>query len=515
MDTQPFADVTETPSAAVYFAGNRAYKLKKPVNLGFLDFTSLTARAEACVRETKLNQRFAPDVYLGVSDVRDPAGDICDHLVVMRRMPAQRRLSALVQAAAPVDGPVRHVARTLAAAHACAPRSEQISAAGNADALLCRWQDNARQTATAAGRLLAADALSEIDRLVREYLAGRSRLLQARVSAGRIVDGHGDLLADDIYCLDDGPRILDCLDFDDQLRWLDGLDDAACLAMDLERLGAPDLARRFADWYAEFSGDLAPASLFHHYVAYRAFVRAKIACIKAGQGALAAGRDARQLGDLTLQHLRTGTVALVLVGGLPGTGKTALAGAVADSLGWTVLSSDRIRKELAGIPPDASARAACGAGIYSSAWTRCTYAELLRRAAELLARGEPVILDASWSSAELSAAAANVAREQHAHLVELRCVASPELASQRLRARPPGPSDADPEIAKQLASAATPWPTAITIDTEPGGMVAEAGQSDGSGSDGFGQIVGQALAAIRPHGVEYVWRPTRPLMSPD
>jgi hypothetical protein len=510
IDSEPFADVAETPSAVVYFAGDRAYKLKKPVNLGFLDFTSLAARADACARETDLNRRFAPDVYLGVADVRDPAGKICDHLVVMRRMPAERRLSALVRAGAPVDGPVRRIARILAAAHACAPRSAQISAAGSAAAILRRWQDNIGQTAAAAGRLLAADAFAEIDRLVRQFLAGRAGLLQARASDGRIVDGHGDLLADDVYCLDDGPRILDCLDFDDRLRWLDGLDDAACLAMDLERLGAAELARRFADWYAEFSADLAPASLFHHYVAYRAFVRAKIACLRAAQGDRAAGRDARQLADLTLAHLRAGVVSLVLVGGLPGTGKSTLAGAVADRLGWTVLNSDRIRKELAGIPPHAAGAAPFGAGIYASSWTTRTYAELLRRAAGLLARGESVILDASWSSAELRSAVTDLALEQHAHLTELRCVASPELARQRLEARPSGVSDADAEIAMKLAAVAAPWPTAVVIDTEHGG--AAAGQSP---DDALDQPLGQALDAIRPHGAEHIWRPTRPLLQPD
>ena len=509
MQSEPYANVAETPSAAVFFAGDRAYKLKKPVNLGFLDFTSRAARRSACMRETELNRRFAPDVYLGVADVRDPAGEICDHLVVMRRMPAQRQLSALLNAGAPVDLPVRQVARILAAAHAGAPRSAQISAAGSAEALLGRWQDNLRQTAAAAGGLLAADGLAEIDRLSRQFVDGRGPLLTARISDGRILDGHGDLLASDIYCLDDGPRILDCLDFDDRLRWLDGLDDAAFLAMDMERLGAVDLARRFADWYAEFSGDLAPASLWHHYVAYRAFVRAKIACIKASQGAVAVGRDARQLGDLTLRHLRAGTVALVLVGGLPGAGKSSVAGAVADRLGWTVLSSDRIRKELAGIPPNASAGASYGAGVYTPAWTARTYAELLHRAGELLAQGESVIADASWSSAELRAAAANVAGEQSSHLVELRCVASPELARRRLRSRPPGISDADAEIASQLAISADPWPTATAIDTEDG--AADAAEQ----SAGFGQIVNQALEAIRPHGVEHVWRPTRPLMPPD
>jgi len=498
--SQPYADVAETPSAAVYFAGERAYKLKKTVNLGFLDFTSLEARAAACARETELNRRFAPDVYLGVADVRDPSGEICENLIAMRRMPAERRLSALVQAAAPVDEPVRQVARILAAAHARAPRSAQISAEGSADAVLGRWQDNISQTAVTAGRLIDAHAFTEIDGLVRQFLAGRAPLLQERIDRGRVVDGHGDLLSDDIYCLDDGPRILDCLDFDDKLRWLDGVDDAACLVMDLERLGAPNLGRRFANWYTEFAGDLPPASLLHHYVAYRAFVRAKIACIKADEGAIVAGRDARQLAELTVQHLRAGVVTLVLVGGYPGTGKTTMADGVGASLGWAVLASDRIRKELAGIPADADGRVAFGTGIYSQAWHERTYGELFRRAGELLARGESVILDASWSSAELRAAARDLASAEHAHLVELRCAVAPEVADQRLLTRPRGPSDAGPEIAAKLAAAAAPWPEAIAIDT--GRHAADA-------------AIAQALAAIRPHGAEHVWRPTRSLMAPD
>jgi predicted kinase len=213
-------------------------------------------------------------------------------------------------------------------------------------------------------------------------------------------------------------------------------------------------------------------------------------------------------------------VALVLVGGQPGTGKTTLADAVADKLGWAVLSSDRIRKELAGIPPEADGRAAFGTGIYTPSWTARTYAELLRRAGELLARGESVILDASWSSAELRSAAADLARYQHARLVELRCVASAGLACRRMAARPRGPSDAGPEVARLLAAAAAPWPTATVIDTEAGGVAATAELGDAAATaesrgtataaepdclgPGFAHIVGQALAAIRPHGAEHV-----------
>ena len=506
---EPYGDVAETVSSVVYFAGDRAYKLKKRVNLGFLDFTTRQARASACQRETELNRRYAPDVYLGVADVRDPDGQICDHLVVMRRMPARRRLSSLVRAGAPVAGSLRQVARILATKHAAAPRSAQISEQGSGDALRARWEENLNQARSVGGRLLDAATVDEVSRLALQFIAGRAPLFEARIRDGRVLDGHGDLLADDIFCLDDGPRILDCLDFDDRLRWLDGLDDAAFLTMDLERLGAADHARQFTDWYAEFSGDPAPGSLRHHYVAYRAFVRAKVACIRAGQGDLAVGGQARLLTDITLRHLRAGAVTLVLIGGLPGTGKSTLAGAVADRLGWTVLSSDRIRKELAGSLPrhGDGGTVPFGTGIYSESWTRRCYAELISRASALLASGESVIADASWSSAELRVAAADAAAGTHAGLVQLRCVAAPELAARRMTTRPPGPSDANQQVARQMAAIVAPWPAATVIDTEPAGTAVS--------SEAFAGLVQQALDAIRPHGAEHVWRPTRPVMAPD
>ena len=140
-----WAEVAETPSAVVFFTGDRAWKLKKPVRLGFLDFGTPEARAEACAREVELNRRFAPGDYLGVAEVSGPDGEACDHLVVMRRMPASRRLSSLVAAHAPVTGTLRQVARILAAQHARSPRGPQISEQGTRDALRERWADNILQ----------------------------------------------------------------------------------------------------------------------------------------------------------------------------------------------------------------------------------------------------------------------------------------------------------------------------------------------------------------------------------
>jgi uncharacterized protein len=506
---QPYAQAAETHSAVVFFAGDRAYKLKKPVNLGFLDFSTTQARAAACAREVELNQRYAPDVYLGVAEVRGPDGGVCDHLVVMRRMPASRRLSALVQAGAPVTDAVRQVAKLLAAQHASAPRGPQIDKQGSRDALRQRWADNFIQARQAAGDLLDPAAVAEIQRLAWQFLSGRGPLFDARISAGRILDGHGDLLAGDIFCLDDGPRVLDCLDFDDRLRWIDGLDDAACLAMDLEYLGNARLGEQFIGWYAEYSGDPAPPSLCHHYIAYRAFVRAKVGWLRSGQGVPGAAVEACALAAMAEDHLRAGAVALVLIGGLPGTGKSALADALARRMGCTVLSSDRIRKELAGLPATQQPAVPYGSGIYAPAMTEATYAELLRRATGLLARGELVLADASWTSARHRAAAAAAAARSHAPLVQLRCTAPANLAGQRLSSRAPGASDADQNIAQQMAADAAPWPEAVTIDTQPGRH--EPGdEQTGVPSD----LIDQAVRAIRPPQPHSAWRP-RPHMTPD
>jgi aminoglycoside phosphotransferase family enzyme/adenylate kinase family enzyme len=502
---EPYAAVSETHSAVVFFAGDRAYKLKKPVSLGFVDFSTPEARAAACQRETELNRRFASDVYLGVAEVRDPAGQVCDHLVAMRRMPASRRLSALIQAGEPVSAAVRQVARILAAWHASAPRGPVISEQGSRDALWRRWEDNIEQIRPLQGEMLGVADVDEVQRLAGRFLAGRAPLFDARIRGGRVLDGHGDLLAEDIFCLPDGPRILDCLEFDDRLRWVDGLDDAAFLAMDLERLGAGELAERFTGWYIEYSGDSAPVSLRHHYTAYRAFVRAKVSCLRCSQGDPAAGGQARQLAALALRHLHAGAVTLVLIGGLPGTGKSALADVLAGRLGFTVLNSDRIRKELAGIPAEQKAPAPYQAGIYDRSWTERTYQELLHRAAELLSHGESVIADASWIAADHRAAAAAVTDGTAADIIELHCAAPAQLAADRMSSRTGSVSDASPAVAERMAQEQAPWPQAITIDTsgpEPPGSATSA------------EPVRRALEAIRPHEPEHLWRPTRPYMLP-
>jgi uncharacterized protein len=475
--TQFAPAIEETHISVIVLVGDRVFKLKKPIALPFLDWRDRNVRQAMCHREVELNRRLAPDVYLGVADVAGSDGTPCDHLVVMRRMPPERRLSRLVREKAELRESLESLAGLIAGFHASAERSAATVEAAGRDAVLHNWNDNVASLRGFVGRYVTGAVVERVDDLARRYLAGRGPLFEERGASGCAIDGHGDLLADDIYLLSDGPRVLDCLEFSDRLRAVDVLDDVAFLAMDLERIGAPDLAAHLLERYTVASGESHPDSLAHHYIAYRAGVRAKVACLRAEQGTIEAEIEARSLLDLAHRHLHDARVRLVLLGGLPGTGKTTVAAGIADQKRWPVLRSDVIRKELLGLAPTTSMAAPYGEGIYRPEHTIATYQALLDRARRLLERGESVILDASWTDADRRADAARLADQTSSDLVALRCAAPLDLASQRLVTRQPGDaSDASPAVAAAMAALAHPWPEAVDIDTtcSPEQSVADA-----------------------------------------
>ena len=474
--SQAPSSAAETHISWVWFVGDRAYKLKKPVDMGFLDFSTVEARRRACEREVDLNSRLAADVYLGVLDLVDPDGDVIDHLVAMRRMPEQSRLSTLVTEGDVHDSNcVRDVARLVAEFHERADRSAEIDQAGSAEAVLANWEDSFVTLDGLVDGPVDSDADAQIRQLVRRFIAGRGPLLAERVAAGRTCDGHGDLQADDIFCLPDGPRILDCIEFADSLRHGDVLSDVAFLAMDLERLGAPDLGREFLGWYREFAADPAPASLVEHYVAYRAHVRCKINCLRAAQETGAeqekAAAEARRLHAMALRYLGRARVRLVLVGGAPGTGKSTLGEGLASTMGWTLLRSDEIRKELAGLDPAQPAAAGWKEGLYTTEMTDRTYQTMLDWAGTALARGETVVLDASWADPRWRDAAASVADGVVADLESLRCVAPLDVARVRVAERllaESDVSDATDDVVRRMAAEFAPWDQAVEIATSDG-----------------------------------------------
>jgi aminoglycoside phosphotransferase family enzyme/predicted kinase len=453
--------------STVCFVGDRAYKLKKPVITDVVDLSTVERRRLACEAEVALNRRLAGDVYLGVATVTGPDGAVCDHLVVMRRLPDERRLARLVVDSDPhAVARVRAIAATIAGFHARADRSPEIDRAGTPERVLANWAAN---TDALRGEAAVDQTTVElVDRLARRYVSGRADLFAGRIADGRIVDGHGDLQADDIFCLDDGPRILDCIEFDPSLRHGDTLADVAFLAMDLERLGRADLAALFLAAYRRDAGDDWPDSLAHHWIAYRAQVRAKVACLRARQGDPDAAALAQTLLASAARHLEAAIPRLVLVGGLPGTGKSTLASGLARIRRWPVLASDVIRKQLAGLEPLTPAAAPFGTGLYRAEATAETYANILDLAGDLVRRGHSVVIDASWTSRCWRDAAAELARATCSHLVPLRCHTSSFVSRSRIAARASvhtDPSDATEEVAAVMALIADEWEDAVVIDT--------------------------------------------------
>nr|WP_249420552.1 AAA family ATPase [Rhabdothermincola salaria] len=244
--------------------------------------------------------------------------------------------------------------------------------------------------------------------------------------------------------------------------------------MDLQRLGRADLGEAFADAYRRYSGDRAPASLVAFFAARRALIRAKVLALRArqldaGTAQAAATEQARALVDLARRDLAAAEVRLVLVGGLPGTGKSTVAEVLSTETDAIVLGSDLTRKERAGIPGDRPAPAGYREGLYDPATTSATYDAMLDRARVALGRGTTVVLDASWSDEAHRRAARRLAAEAEVDLVEVRCVCPAEVAATRIRSRRAaggGASDADEAVASAMAADTDDWPEALVLDTD-------------------------------------------------
>lgn len=459
-------DIAETHISWVFFTPDRAYKLLKPVAMPFLDHTTSEQRIAATAREYELNKRIAPDVYLGTADIIED-GLLADRILVMRRLPASRRLTNLI-ADPRFPQFLRATSRAIATLHA-GREPVYDSQTATVDAVAENWQENFDVIRPHAGSVIDESEFARVERLVQLYLGGRRGLFERRISQGMVRDVHGDLIADDIYCLDDGPRIIDCLAFNDKWRVIDVLADIAFLVMDVHRLAGLEPAERVMAWYHEFSNEQHPASLAHHYVAYRAHVRAKVACLRHEQGDAESRTIAREYHRLALHHLERARVRMILVGGGPGAGKSTLANGLGVHFGFPVLATDEIRKDLTFTPHSEHRFAAPGKGIYDAATTDLAYAEQRREAECLIQAGSGVIVDASWSNEAHRAAARSLARTCGAELIEIECNVDPAIAKERIARRLSdvhNTSDATPDLVDYMAKRREPWPEAIKISTE-------------------------------------------------
>ncbi|HKI98357.1 MAG TPA: AAA family ATPase [bacterium] len=444
-------ELVQTHISSVFLTPRYVFKFKRPLDVGFADFRTVAQRERFCRAELELNRRLAKGVYLDVLPLHAAgegfrlggSGEVADWCVVMTRLPAadmlDHRLSHGRVSLAQLDA----LAELLVAFHRNAVGGPGLARFGGLDVVRGNWDENFAQTEAFVGQTLSREDFDAIRAAVGDWLARHAALLEARAAGGFVRDGHGDLRCEHVYLgLGEAIKVIDCVEFNDRFRYGDVANDLAFLLMDLTNLGQPRLARRLLERYVALSGDAGLPRLVAFYACYRAYVRGKVTAFKLNDRTLAGRqREAvrkRAAGYFRLARNFTRQMAppvLVLVAGLMGTGKTALAEALAAEAGLVAHNSDAVRKALAAAESASGAAAPWGGGIYTPAWNARTYDALFARAEAALRAGRSVILDASFSRRADRQCARELATRLDAQLVLVECKLDEARTRKRLRQR--------------------------------------------------------------------------------
>ncbi len=473
-------ELIQTHISWVFLAGPLVYKIKKPVDFGFLDFSTLRQRTWACTEEVRLNQRLSRGVYLGTSAIYrrgasfslTPFGRAVETAVVMHRLPVKKLLSTLLANGRATVTQVRKVARRVADFHKHAdpalPRFTRFSA------LEENLRENFQQTLPFLGLTVREEDYLQVWDYNRDFLQRRRALLEKRIHDGRLRDGHGDLHAEHI-CLDRGVQIYDCIEFNPRIRQGDTAADIAFLYMDLLYHGHPVLALELMEEYLQRTGDWEVRLLVPFYACYRAVVREKVEGFRLADPAIgrrektaAARRASRYFALASQLSRRDAQPRLLVVGGLPGTGKSSVAETFARRLGAEYLNSDVVRKILAGAGPGTSFPAPVGEGIYTAAMDELTYREMLLQAGNSLRAGRSMVLDATFSREWWRRQTRALARRSGARAVMVECHCPVNVVRKRLEDRRSrgGVSDARWEVYRAMRRHyAAPGPDVVRVNT--------------------------------------------------
>ncbi len=482
-------ELVETHISWVLLTGSRAYKIKKPVNLGFLDFSTLEKRHFFCDEELRLNRRSAPELYLAVATINGDAlhakingpGPVLDYAVTMRQFAPTCRLDNYLRHHALETETFATFARYLAQFH------DQSAVAGSADnygsfqAINHAVMENFAQI----GQILHSTP-SALMTQVQQWSQQRGAQLQAafdaRKRALRIRECHGDMHLANLVLMAERITLFDGIEFNAELRWIDVINDIAFLVMDLQHCGYRRHANTFLNAYLMHSGDFAGLELLDYYKTYRAMVRAKVAMIQASQHRDKDPEFQRlqaecstylRLASSYTQHNRP---RMLLTVGYSGSGKTTVASELAWRMEAVHLRSDVERKRLAGLSAYAVSDAAYGQKLYDHQSTDATYRRLLEVSTQLLGWGYTVIVDATFLTPERRDEFHALAQRHHAGMYLLHLSTSPDELHARVAARAAGRdiSEAGPEVLAQQLRQPLIWRPqehALRMDIDTGHVI--------------------------------------------
>ena len=408
-----YVRLKQTHSSYVLLASPYAYKIKKPVNFGFLDFSTLEKRRYFSEREIVLNRRLCLNVHLGVVPISlregrlafGPFDEIVEYAVKMRKLDDRYFMLRLLKKGQVGTQELDRLVSTLKTFYEAQNPPEEVAAWGRIDKLKISTDENFRQTEDFIGFTISRPTFDTIRFYTDSFYLRNADLFEARVREQRIRDCHGDLHLEHIHIAPKTLSVYDCIEFNDRFRYIDVANDVAFLAMDLDFHGRPDLSRQFTVTMANALNDLGMLHLLDFYKCYRAYIRGKVESFHQSVPGLPeverrasrarAGRYFRQ----ALQYVVCGSEPkVIIVMGRAASGKSTLARSVGRELGWEVISSDHIRKEHAGVPPYKRCGPAIRRRLYSKATTRKTYDALLQNAINRLKERGSLIIDATFSS---------------------------------------------------------------------------------------------------------------------
>ena len=433
----------ETHISHLFFAGDVVYKIKKPVRFSFLDFSTLAKRRYYIEQELRLNGRLAPSVYLGVVPIGfdggrwklDSSSKPAEYALVMRRLPEKRFLKFLLETKQVTPEMMEKLAKLIAEFHASAKIPENLSPAGHLAIVEKYWKENFVDLEPFAGRA-ERDRMNEIQAFGADFLRSNRELLAQRVSQGRVRDVHGDLHAEHICFAPEGIEIFDCIEFSAELRCCDVASEIAFLAMDLAVRGGRELMETFVAEYLKRTNDPNLRKLLPFYACYRALVRAKVHALRLGCWNDETARYFRFAARVIWERVKP---FIVLVCGLTGSGKSTISRELACRLDVPLINSDVVRKQMASkagqqIVP-------FNEGIYSPSMTEKTYAAMAYEAEQQVAKGQGVILDATFSRRAQRQAIVELAKRYGAPVAVIHCAAADATIERRLKERAAAATD--------------------------------------------------------------------------
>jgi aminoglycoside phosphotransferase family enzyme/predicted kinase len=448
--------MVETHISRVFLTGEFAYKVKKPIRLAFLDYSTLEQRRVCCNEELRLNRRYAPDMYVAVSPVAGPvatarmdgAGTTVEYAVKMRQFDQDEELDALVKAGRVEADALAALGARIAAFHELAARADPATPFGRPELVQRVALENFKELRRLPEAAVKDSILNEVERwVVAEH--GRTReLLQSRRDSGFVRECHGDLHCGNVVRWNGELTPFDGIEFDPALRFVDVASDLAFLAMDLSVRGRDDLRHALLQGWLELTGDFQALRLLPRFEVYRALVRAKVAALRALQHSPGTEARLRDCGlairylDWASSRARRKRPSLLLTCGYSGSGKTWLSRALATDLHALHLRSDVERKRLAGLGAMDDSRSPEDGGIYTPEYTRRTYDRLHDCAEDALRGGECIIVDAAFLKREERERMLDLGASLGLRIAILHCIAPEEVLRERVSSRSLAANDA-------------------------------------------------------------------------